>query len=100
MSEGECKGCQRSVAVHLPEREIQRFLAAYLIDHPDAQLADDRTYSDRLVTCGSCPDVRFSGTTCRHCGCLVAVRARLSHKACPAPNPRWSSQVQASNTAT
>ena len=90
MSQPDCKGCERSTLVNVPEREVERLLAVYLAAHPHERVADDRTYADRLAICRSCPDVQFSGTTCRHCGCLVAVRAKLADKACPAPTPRWS----------
>lgn len=73
---GECKGCERSAALHLPEREVQRLLAGYLASHPGERVADDGTYADRLAVCRVCPDVQFGGTTCRHCGCLAAVRAK------------------------
>jgi len=87
---GECKGCERSAALHLPEREVQRLLAGYLASHPGERVADDGTYADRLAVCRACPDVQFGGTTCRHCGCLVAVRAKLADKACPSTASRWS----------
>ena len=85
----ECKGCERSGAANLPEREVQRLLAQYLTAHGEARLVADNTYADRLAACRACPDVQFGGTTCRHCGCLVAVRAKLANKSCPAPAPRW-----------
>jgi len=89
LSETPCKGCHRSAGANLPEREVQRLLSDYLAAHPDERLVDEPTYTARLATCRACPDLQFSGTTCRHCGCLVAVRAKLANKACPASQPRW-----------
>lgn len=98
MTEPQCKGCERSSAANVPEHEVQRLLAAYLVSHPAARVVDDATYAARLTICRTCPDIRFGGTTCRHCGCLVAVRAKLAEKACPATHPRW--QVIELNTVS
>ena len=87
--ESLCKGCHRSAGANLPEREVQRLLSLYLATHPDERLVDEPTYAARLATCRACPDLQFGGTTCRHCGCLVAVRAKLADKTCPAHQPRW-----------
>ncbi len=81
-----CKGCGASV--RLVPGEVERILAQYLATHP-GPLADEQTYIRRLGVCRSCPDLTY-GTTCRHCGCLVEVRAKLADKPCPAPNPRWN----------
>jgi hypothetical protein len=89
MTDTGCKGCERSAGAHVPEHEVQRLLKAYLAGNPDERVVDDRIYADRLATCRACPDLQFAGTTCRHCGCLIAVRAKLARKACPAPSPRW-----------
>lgn len=89
MTETDCKGCERSAAARLAPAEVDRLLVSYLSSHPDEPVADDATYESRLATCAACPDLTFAGTTCRHCGCLVAVRAKLADKACPAPQPRW-----------
>lgn len=82
---GGCKGC--GVSVRLAPGEVERILREYLAAHP-APLADEETLGQRLAVCGACPDLQY-GTTCRHCGCLVEVRARLADKACSAPEPRW-----------
>lgn len=81
----DCPGC--GVTVRLAAGEVDRLLAAYLATSP-AALTDDAAAARRLSLCEDCSDLRW-GTTCRHCGCLVAVRARLADKACPAPQPRW-----------
>jgi hypothetical protein len=73
--------------VRLVPGEIERILAEYLRG-TSAELADDEIYVRRLAICGKCPDLQY-GTTCRHCGCLVAVRAKLTAKNCAAPAARW-----------
>lgn len=92
MTETECKGCQRSAVANLPAREIARLTAEYLAAHPGSRLVSDQAYEQRLASCRSCPDLHFAGTTCRHCGCLVAIRAKLADKACPAPQQRWQAE--------
>ena len=83
-----CRGC--SASVRLAPGEVQRILASYLVDHPNALLVDDATYARRLAVCRACPDLLYGGTTCRHCGCLVAVRAKLADKQCPAALAKWA----------
>ena len=83
-----CRGC--SASVRLKSGEVERILAEYLASRAEpVALTDERTYAHRLVVCRDCPDLLY-GTTCRHCGCLVAVRAKLADKRCPAASPRWS----------
>lgn len=86
MSDRECKGCGASV--RLADGEVQRILGEYLRENPHAPLADEPTLLSRLRICRECPDLRY-GTTCRHCGCLVEVRARLAGSDCPAAARRW-----------
>jgi hypothetical protein len=81
----ECRGC--GATVRLAAGEVQRILEEYLRDNP-APLSDEATCAARLALCHACPDLQY-GTTCRHCGCLVEVRARLAEKVCPHPQPRW-----------
>ena len=81
-----CRGCAASVRVS--RREVERILSEYLRENPQ-QLADDATSAARLAACRACPNLDY-GTTCRHCGCLVDVRARLAAKHCPDPTgARW-----------
>lgn len=74
--------------MRLAPGEVDRILADYLKDHP-SDLVDESTYNRRLSICAACPDLQYR-TTCRHCGCLVAVRAKLASKPCPAVPERWS----------
>lgn len=81
----ECKACR--VSVRLAPGEVDRILAEYLQGNP-AELAGDAEYANRLEICSQCADLTY-GTTCRFCGCLVAVRAKLAGKRCANPSPRW-----------
>ena len=85
-----CPGCERSELLHLAPGEVERILTLYLRDRPGEPVADDVMVSARMEACRTCPDIQFGGTTCRHCGCLVAVRAKLAKKDCPAPVSRWN----------
>ena len=76
-----CKAC--STSVRIPRREVERILHEFLREHPQ-ELVDDATCACRLAACDRCADLQY-GTTCRHCGCLVVVRARLAAKHCPSP---------------
>ena len=87
---GSCRGWTASV--RLAPAEVQRILSGYLADHLEAALVNDSTYAQRLAECEICPDLMYQGTTCRHCGCLVAVRAKLAGKGCPGSSPRWEPQ--------
>jgi hypothetical protein len=69
--------------VRLKSGEIERILAEYLASSAEpVALTDDTTYAHRLAVCRDCPDLLY-GTTCRHCGCLVAVRAKLADRRWP-----------------
>lgn len=76
-----CKGCSATVRVR-PE-SVERILQDYLHEHPDS-LVGDKEYQHRLNLCRACGDLEYE-TTCRHCGCLVDVRAKLADKHCPSP---------------
>ena len=83
----DCKGCRGSV--RLSSGEVDRIIRDYFGDSL-VMVVDEAIYADRLATCSECPDLLY-GTTCRHCGCLVAVRAKLADKACAAVPARWES---------
>ena len=80
----DCKGCTASVH---DDSQIGRILAA-LARHPES-CVDDDVYKARLAACRACPDLAY-GTTCLHCGCFVAVRAKFRDRHCPSPGGgRW-----------
>jgi len=84
--EPACKGCRATV--RLKAGEAERILAEYLRAHPEP-VATPAERARRLELCASCPALEY-GTTCAHCGCLVAVRASLADHHCPQPGqPRW-----------
>jgi hypothetical protein len=80
-----CPGC--GVSVRLSRGELERIIFEYFRDRRP-ELAPDEEAERRLALCGICPDLQY-GSTCRHCGCLVELRARLADKSCPAPSPKW-----------
>ena len=83
---GQCKGCAATVRI-APEA-IHGILADVLAAHPQPT-ADSESVAWRLAHCRACPDLRY-GSTCKYCGCLVEVRARLLRTACPRPgSPAW-----------
>ncbi|MGU3472590.1 DUF6171 family protein [Paenibacillus sp. D51F] len=95
-SDNPCKGCRESVAV--PESQLARFLSKI---RPEDSVSD-RLYEQRLSACGSCESLSY-GTTCMHCGCLVAIRAKLKSSHCPHPSAAkrasWEIAVQAGANA-
>lgn len=80
-----CKGC--TAGVHVSDKQIQRILKA-LDAHPEQCVSDD-IYQQRMAFCVTCPSLAYD-TTCMHCGCFVAVRAKFNEKGCPNPgHSRW-----------
>ncbi|MEK5165631.1 DUF6171 family protein [Paenibacillus sp. FSL R5-0527] len=81
----ECKGCREEYKV--TEAQIARILASpmFAAEH----CVPDEVYEQRLKACGACPKFE-NGTTCRVCGCIVPVVAKLKERACPMPGGgRW-----------
>lgn len=82
MSETQvCKGCRASVRVS--EAEIKRIVEDVIQDESSLLVSQDQ-YDARLAICRACDYLDY-GTTCRHCGCLVVVRAWMADKGCPKP---------------
>lgn len=84
--QGECRGCR--IVMRLPTAEVDRLVSEYLSGNPGT-VVDAATYERRLAICSDCPDLRY-GSTCRHCGCLVAARAKIAEKSCPGIPDRWT----------
>lgn len=79
-----CKGCTDSV--HVSPEKLERLIE---IASSGRDVVPDEHYAVRLQQCSDCPGLQY-GTTCRYCGCLVAVRAKLQDSVCPFPlAPRW-----------
>lgn len=74
-----CKGCRASVKIE--EEQIRRLLSKI---RAEDSVPDD-LYARRLEACRQCPSLSYE-STCMHCGCLVAIRAKLKDKSCPHPN--------------
>jgi hypothetical protein len=85
-SERPCRNCQPQV--RLTKESLAKILADYLREHEEP-VVDDAAYIARLAVCMKCTDL-LDGCTCRHCGCLVQVRAKLAGKSCPSPaGAKW-----------
>jgi hypothetical protein len=81
-----CGHCQPQV--RLTKESLEKILADYLKKHP-GRVLDDAAYVERLAVCMKCADL-LDGCTCRHCGCIVQVRAKLAGKSCPSPaGAKW-----------
>ncbi|TCL74125.1 hypothetical protein EDC14_100461 [Hydrogenispora ethanolica] len=81
-----CKDCSGTIAV-TPEKIAN--ILRYVIEKKKVKTVADEAYQSRLAICSRCPDLSF-GTTCRHCGCLVQVRAKIDGESCPNPGQaRW-----------
>lgn len=86
LQEDECKACQASVRLSKEEIEL---IFGNIIKVKDVKLASDELYARRLGICNECPALQY-GTTCKYCGCLMPVKAKLAGAKCPWPfEPRW-----------
>ncbi|MEC0128165.1 DUF6171 family protein [Paenibacillus pabuli] len=82
-----CKGCEDQYDVKISEAKMARLVELASHSRPAVQ---DAEYERRLSICSDCPGLQY-GTTCRYCGCLVQVRAKLADSACPYPyESRWT----------
>jgi len=82
----ECKGCQGKV--RLSKEEIEKIFGE-TVKVKDVKLATEEVYALRLRICSACDSLQY-GTTCKFCGCLVPVKAKLLHAKCPYPyDPKW-----------
>jgi len=84
MDADNCKACRESV--RLSGEEMERMFGTL---RAKDDLADEETYRKRLAACSEC-DALWYGTTCRHCGCVVQIKARFLDSDCPYPYaPKW-----------
>jgi len=81
MNTAECKGC--SASVHLTPEEITK-LFGDIVRLKNVKLATEAEYERRMSECRKCDAFQF-GTTCRWCGCLMDIKAKLEKATCPAP---------------
>jgi len=81
-----CANC--SFPVEVSRAEIEGVLRG-LSEQRGRPFADPDTAAARLNHCFRC-DALGPGSTCRYCGALVEVKARLSDEHCPYPGkPKW-----------
>lgn len=82
----ECKGC--TATVRLTQEEIAQIFGE-TARVKNVKLVTEEVYMQRLDKCNNCTALDY-GTTCRHCGCLVQIKAKLLAAKCPYPyEPRW-----------
>jgi hypothetical protein len=85
-----CKGCNRSP--QLSDEKIERLVAIAIQHKQPHELTPESVQQARMNTCLSCPSLQY-GTTCKHCGCLVHIRTRLSDSYCPSPyGSQWEKE--------
>lgn len=85
-SGSDCKGC--SASVHVTPEEIAKLFGETLRVR-NLKLTTEAEYDRRIAVCTTCSDYQW-GTTCRYCGCLMAVKAKLSSARCPSPHgSKW-----------
>lgn len=81
-----CKGC--SATVHVTTEDIAKLFGETLKVR-NLKLTTEEEYDRRISICKGCEDYQF-GTTCRWCGCLMAIKTKLTAARCPAPQgSKW-----------
>lgn len=82
----KCESC--SVSVHLSEQEIDS-LFKKIADADNTKIVNEDEYDRRINICMGCESLMYN-TTCRHCGCIIQIKAMLEHAVCPYPyQPKW-----------
>jgi len=81
VSEERCKGC--SASVRIGAESLRRMAESFKASNP-GPFALETDYEARLAVCLACGDMEY-GSTCRHCGCLVHLRALKASAGCPRP---------------
>jgi hypothetical protein len=85
-----CKSCLTDARV--TDEQIQRTLAVLQLKGFDC--VPEPVYQKRLAACSTCFSLHQQHT-CKHCGCIVQVRARLADKNCPYPGQsKWDEVVK------
>ena len=86
MVEKECKGCSSSVKIS--DEEIEKMFGD-LKKVKKVNVISQKVYEQRIASCQECKYLDF-GTTCRQCGCIVEIKAKLAKGECPYPgSSRW-----------
>ncbi|HHU77863.1 MAG: DUF6171 family protein [Caldicoprobacterales bacterium] len=82
----KCEAC--SVSVHLSPEEVEKIFGK-MTGVKNIKTVSEDEYKKRMDICMGCESLLFN-TTCRHCGCLIQIKAKLKHAACPYPyKPKW-----------
>ena len=73
-------------------KQFTKEIAAYAQSGFSNVSAED--YQQRLEACNSCPNLKEGGIadTCKLCGCVVKMKAKLATSTCPDDPPRWNPQ--------
>lgn len=88
--DSNCKGCRETVRM-TPDEIIRKYVEPLKLS-PGRVVADDE-YQRRLSLCQGCSGLEY-GTTCKYCGCLVHVKAKLNDSRCAYPYaPKWGSSA-------
>ncbi|MGI6188740.1 MAG: hypothetical protein GX041_09585 [Clostridiales bacterium] len=81
-----CKGCTGTV--RLTREEIDEIFGETM-KVKNVKLVTEEEYNNRLEKCRSCDHLEY-GTTCKFCGCIIQIKAKLAGARCPYPyEPRW-----------
>ncbi|MFB5265908.1 DUF6171 family protein [Paenibacillus enshidis] len=81
-----CKCC--TATVHISEEEVRQLFGS-VARIRSLNLATEEEYGRRMQACRACEAFQF-GTTCRWCGCLMEIKAKLQASTCPSPaGSRW-----------
>lgn len=80
----DCPGCRGTV--WMDEAEIRKIFSEKIAVQK-VKLAASDVFQNRLEICNHCSDLDY-GTTCRFCGCIVQIKARLAGAYCPHPAGR------------
>lgn len=82
----DCKGCSASVRISPEEIAV---LFSQTLKVKEVKLVTEGEYDERIEACLACPALQY-GTTCKYCGCLVHLKAKLQASKCPYPYaPKW-----------
>ena len=82
----DCKGCKESVRIS--ETAIEKELNK-LKKEKNVNMVEEETYQKRLNLCRNCSALQY-GTTCKYCGCIVQIKAKIKGASCPFPgDSKW-----------
>jgi len=81
-----CKGCRENVRM-TPDEIDEKYVKPLKLQNKG--VVSEEIYRYRLSVCMSCQGLEYK-TTCRYCGCLVQIKARLISAKCSFPyQPKW-----------